>query len=339
VPAVDLDAYVAAHRATWDRLDQLSKRARRPRRLSGAEVDELVACYQATATHLSAIRSASPDPILVGRLSILVARGRAAVTGAHTPAWRDISTFFIVTFPVVVYRTRRWWGAVALASCAVGAAFAAWVATHPAVQASIATPDEIRQLVNRDFEDYYSSSPASDFAANVWTHNVFVAAGALILGVFLGLPTLWILFQNMSNVGVIAGFMAASGKLGLFFGLILPHGLLELTAVFIAGGAGLRIGWTIVDPGPRKRADALGEEGRAGITIALGLVAVLLVSGIIEAFVTPSGLPTWARVGIGVGVEIAFLTYVWVLGGRAARAGLTGDLDVGLRPDVAPVAA
>jgi uncharacterized membrane protein SpoIIM required for sporulation len=336
---MDLDAYVAAHRQTWDRLEALTRRARRPGRMSGQEIDELVACYQATATHLSAIRSASPDPILIGRLSSLVARGRAAVTGAHTPAWRDVARFVQVTFPVVVYRHRRWWVSVAVLSCAVAAMFAAWVATHPAVQTSIGTPDQIRQLVSRDFADYYSSSPASDFAANVWTHNVLVAAGALVLGIFLGLPTLYLLFTNVANVGVVAGLMAASGKLGLFFGLILPHGLLELTAVFIAAGAGLRLGWTLVDPGPRKRADALGAEGRSTITIALGLIGVLLISGVIEAFVTPSGLPTWARVGIGVIVELAFLTYVFVLGGRAARAGITGDLEEGLRPDVAPVSA
>jgi uncharacterized membrane protein SpoIIM required for sporulation len=166
-----------------------------------------------------------------------------------------------------------------------------------------------------------------------------VAAGALILGIFLGLPTLWMLFQNVANVGVIAGFMAANDKLGLFFGLIIPHGLLELTAVFIAGGTGLRIGWTLIDPGPRRRSDALGEEGRAAISIAMGLVVVLLVSGVIEAFVTPSGLPTWARIAVGVVVEVVFLAYVLVLGGRAARAGETGDLAVGLRPETAPVAA
>jgi uncharacterized membrane protein SpoIIM required for sporulation len=146
------------------------------------------------------------------------------------------------------------------------------------------------------------------------------------------------LFENAANVGVDAGFMAAGHKLGLFFGLILPHGLLELTAVFIAAGTGLRLGWTVIDPGPRRRADALAEEGRAALTVALGLVAVLLVSGVIEAFVTPSGLPTWARVGIGVVVEAAFLTYVAVVGGRAARAGESGDLAVGLRPDTVPVA-
>jgi hypothetical protein len=123
----------------------------------------------------------------------------------------------------------------------------------------------------------------------------------------------------------------------VFFGLISPHGLLELTAVFVAAGVGLRMGWSWVDPGPLPRSRALAASGREAITVALGLVVVLAVSGVIEAFVTPSPLPTWARVGIGVLAEAAFLTYVIRFGRRAVRAGETGDLDVGLREDVAPV--
>jgi uncharacterized membrane protein SpoIIM required for sporulation len=128
------------------------------------------------------------------------------------------------------------------------------------------------------------------------------------------------------------------GRLGVFFGLILPHGLLELTAVFVAAGAGLRLGWTVIDPGPRSRADALAQEGRAAAGMALGLSLVLLVSGVIEAFVTPSALPTWARIGIGCVAEALFLAYVFGLGRRAALAGETGDVAEDERGDVLPTA-
>ena len=120
--------------------------------------------------------------------------------------------------------------------------------------------------------------------------------------------------------------MAYAGKLDIFFGLITPHGLLELTAVFIAGGAGIRLGWQIIAPGPRPRSVALAEEGRSTLTIALGLVVVLLVSGVVEAFVTPSGLPTWARIALGATVWIGFLSYVTVFGRRADRVGDLGDV-------------
>ncbi len=150
---------------------------------------------------------------------------------------------------------------------------------------------------------------------------------------------LWVLFQNVLNLGVGIGLMGSAGRLDTFLGLLLPHGLLELTAVFVAAGTGLRLGWTVIDPGPRSRRTALAEEGRSALGMALGLAAVLLVSGAVEAFVTPSGLPTWARILIGVLVELAFLGYVYVLGRRAAGMGETGDIAVSDRSAEAPTAA
>ncbi|HSF26322.1 MAG TPA: stage II sporulation protein M [Actinomycetes bacterium] len=333
---MDVDAYVAAHRDEWTRLEAL---LRRGRRLTPAEVDEMVALYQRAATHLSAVRSASPDPALVTRLSALVARARAAVTGAPTPAWREVARFVVEVFPVTVYRARRWIVATAVGWLAVAAVVATWVATSPSVQQQIATPEEVRRLVEVDFEGYYSAHPAAAFAAQVWTNNAWIAAAALAFGVLLGLPVLWLLWQNAANVAVAAGLMAAHDRLGLFFGLITPHGLLELTAVFVAAGLGLRLGWTVIDPGGRPRSVALAAEGRTTLSAALGLVVVLAVSGAVEAFVTPSGLPTWARITIGALVWGLFVAYVAVLGRRGVAAGLTGDLRPVERGEVAPYVA
>jgi uncharacterized membrane protein SpoIIM required for sporulation len=332
---MDIDVFVAAHQAEWRRLEQLAVKARRPRRMSGAEVDELVAGYQRVATHLSIVQTRSPDPVLVAKLSRIVADARAAVAGTRSPAWRDFSRFFVVTFPLAVYRTRRWWIPTAVLSLGVAAGFGWWIAAHPDVQHGLLPARSVRELTGTDFAQYYHSAPAHDFATRVWTNNVVAAASALVGGVVFGLPTLYALFVNMLNVGVDGGYMVAAGKANVFFGLIAPHGILELTAVFVAAGAGLRLGWTLIDPGPRRRADALAEEARSTMTIALGLIVVLAVSGAIEAFVTPSGLSTWVRVGIGVVAETAFLGYVWMLGGRAAAAGLSADLDLALRGDVA----
>ncbi|MEU2227124.1 stage II sporulation protein M [Streptomyces sp. NPDC018347] len=335
---MDLDVFVSAHRAEWDRLDAL---LRRRRRLTGAEADELVALYQRTATHLSLIRSSAPDPRLTGRLSQLVARARSAVVGTRTASWRDVTHFLGRGFPAAVYRARHWWVPTALVSTAVAILLGWWIGTHPDVQSSIAAPARLRELTRPggEYETYYSSHPASAFAAQVWTNNAQAAAMCLVLGVFLGLPVLWILFQNMLNLGLGFGLMSSAGRLDTFLGLVLPHGLLELTAVFVAAGTGLRLGWTLVDPGPRPRRTALAEEGRAAVGMAIGLALVLFVSGAIEGFVTPSGLPTWARIGIGVVAELAFLAYVYVLGGRAARMGETGDLAATERSASVPTAA
>jgi uncharacterized membrane protein SpoIIM required for sporulation len=329
---VDIDAFVARHSGEWRRLEELVAR----RRLTGAEADELVSLYQRAATHLSLVRTRSPDPALVGRLSTLVARARSAVAGGSAPAWSEVRRFFMVTFPVSVFRSWPWWCGVATGFCMVAFGLMAWIAGHPELWSRIAAPAEIEQLVENDFADYYSEHPAQSFAFQVWTNNALVAAGTLVLGITI-LGALWILLQNAVNVGVIGGLMAGSGKTGEFFGLISPHGILEITAVFVAAGAGLRLGWAWIDPGPLPRARALAQAGREAITVAVGLVVVLAVTGVIEAFVTPSPLPTVARVGIGVLAEAAFLGYVLVYGRRAARAGETGDLGLGQREDVVPV--
>jgi uncharacterized membrane protein SpoIIM required for sporulation len=320
---VDVDAFVLAHRATWDRLESLVKHRRR---LSGREIDEMVDLYQRVSTHLSIVRSASSDSALVGRLSSLVARARSAVTGEHAPLWSEFARFWTVSFPVVAYRAWRWWLATAVAFLAVTAVIAFWVAGNPEVQAAAATPAEIDQLTNHDFASYYSEHPAGSFALGVWVNNSLVAAQCIASAVLLGIPIPRVLFENAANTGLIAGLMFDKGKGDVFLGLISPHGLLELTAVFLAAAVGMRLGWTVISPGNRPRVQALAEQGRAVVAVAVGLVAVLLVSGLIEALVTPSSLPTFVRIGIGVLAEAAFLAYIIHFGRKAVAAGESGDL-------------
>src|SRR4030095_11230443 len=118
--------------------------------------------------------------------------------------------------------------------------------------------------VNHDFEAYYSSAPAAQFASQVFSNNVLVAFQAFALGILFCVGTLFVLVQNGANLGLAAGLFAAVGQRPKCWGLILPHGLLELTSVFVAGGAGLRLGWTLIDPGDPPRALGLAAEGRRG---------------------------------------------------------------------------
>ena len=332
---MDVEAFVSIHQPQWDRLAHL---VRHQRRLTGAEADELVSLYQRVGTHLSALRASGADPLTIGRLSGLIADARGAVTGAQAPVWRDISRYFLVSFPAALYASRRWWLCIGLAFYLV-AAWIAWrVIVHPEVLSSVATPGQIQQLVDEDFANYYSENPAQDFALQVWTNNARLAAAVLALGVVL-VPSVLILWSNATNLGLTAGIMIGHDKSDVFFGLITPHGLLELTAVFVAAAAGLRLGWAWIAPGPRTRIQALAQTGRATIGMAIGITVVLLISGLIEAMVTPAPAPTWLRVGIGVAAEIAFLAYVWTLGRRAVRAGEYGDVEVADRGASAPVSA
>jgi uncharacterized membrane protein SpoIIM required for sporulation len=328
---VDVDAFVLAHRPTWNRLEQLVKRRRR---LSGAEVDELVDLYQRVSTHLSMVRSASNDAVLIGRLSGLVAQARSVVTGAHAPLWREFVRFWTVSFPVVAYRSWRWWLGTAVAFFFVSALIAVWISGSPEVQASLKTPSEIEQLVNNDFAAYYSENPAGSFWLQVWVNNFWVSAQCIASAVLLGIPIPYVLFMNAANLGASAAFMFDAGKADVFLGLLTPHGLIELTAVFLASAVGMQLGWSVVSPGNRPRGQVLAERARAVVAVAVGLLVVLSVAGLIEAFVTPSPLPTAVRIGIGVTAEIAFLAYIFHFGRKAVRAGETGDVDDA--PDLVP---
>lgn len=325
---MDLDAYVMANSASWRRLEELT----RQRRLTGAESDELVECYQRVATHLSVVRTSAPDAEIVAFLSSLLARARNRSIGTRVASWKGVSRFFVARFPAALYRLRWWWIGCLIISVVLTAVMMWWLLDNPNVEQSMMSPGQIDDLVNHDFEDYYSESAASAFAARVWINNAWVAALCLALGV-LGFPVVILLFNNILNLAIIGSIMIRHGHGGHFWGLILPHGLLELTAVFVAGGVGLRLFWSWIEPGQLSRSKSLAHEGRTVGTMALGLVAVLFVSGMIEAFVTPSPLPTWARVGIGILAEVLFFAYVFGPGRTAYLRGETGDIDDRLLED------
>src|SRR5437868_956449 len=324
---MDVDTFLATNQTSWDRLSSLVGRAsRNVGRLTPDEIEEMVALYQRTATHLSYARTTYRDPALTAILSSLVARAGAVVYGSRPRTLRALGRFFAITFPAAVWYSRRFVAVSAALFLVPAFAIGLWIATSPrAVEAT--GPRAVREAyVNQDFEQYYKSAPASEFASQVFTNNVQVSIYAFAAGVAFCVLTAFILVLNGAHVGIAAGLFAAVGQQPKFWGLILPHGLLELTAVFIAGGAGLRLGWTLIDPGDRTRRAALAEEGRRALAIVAGLVLVFAVAGTIEGFVTGSSLPTWARVGIGVLGEAVLLSWLYVRGRAAARLGLTGAL-------------
>jgi uncharacterized membrane protein SpoIIM required for sporulation len=200
------------------------------------------------------------------------------------------------------------------------------------------TEGEIDELVNSGFAGYYTEYQPQNFALRVWTNNAFLAAQCLAGGVLV-LPVVYVLAVNALSLGLVGGIMIGNDRADVFFGLITPHGLLELTAVFVAAGFGLRIGWAWIAPGPfRTRGRALGQTAREGMLVALGLVLVLFVSGLIEAFVTPSALPTALRIAIGVAALVGFLGYVFLAGIKASQDGATADVDAESREADVPLA-
>ncbi len=290
------------------------------------EVDELVADYQRASAHLSYARAAYGDPGLTARLTRIVAEANGVIYGSRPRTFSAIGTFFAVTFPAACWHGRRFLLVATLCLVVPAVTVGAWIGTSDAAL-DAAAPDAVREAyLEEDFEAYYSSEPAAQFATEVTVNNIQVSLLAFAAGIFLCLGATYILVLNGANLGVAAGLFVAAGEAPKFFGLILPHGLLELTAVAMAGGAGIQMGWALIAPGDRTRVDAVAEEGRRSVVIVLGLVVAFITAGAIEGFVTGSGLSTALRVGIGVTVEAAFLLYLVTQGRRAATVGETGLL-------------
>lgn len=318
---MDSDAFLAVHRPQWDRLQELT----RSRTLDADGIDELLALYQETSTHLSTIRSTNPDPALISRLSLLVHRARLRITGARTPLWKHARTFFWEDLPAALYGA-RWAVALATGIFLLTAVVTGLYVGLDATARELVIPEaQQRMLVQRDFVAYYFQGEASGFAAQVWTNNAWITVQAVVFGVTGVWPVL-MLVQNGLNVGLSAGVMGAHGGLGTFFVYLLPHGLLEITAVLVGAGAGLRTFWAWVRPGPVPRRWALSRSARALVTVAIGLVPVLLVAGFLEGFVTPSSLPPAVRIALGAAAWLAFLGFMLGRGRQAHRAGITGDL-------------
>jgi len=319
---MDLDALAAARRAEWDRLDELG----RSRSLSGAEADELIDRYQSAASDLSAIRTTAGRVAWADRLSVQLSRARMRFTGAAPNPLARASVFFVAQLPAALYRVRWWTVWVAVAFTAIAVAYALWAASSPELMAALGSDSDLARYSKEDFVQYYSEYSGTSFTSLVWTNNAWIAAQCIAFGI-LGVVTPAILFSNAQGLGITAAVMHAYDRLDVFFIYISPHGLLELTAIFVAGATGMRIFWAWIAPGPRTRGAALAAEGRAMFTIVIGLALALLVSGVIEGFVTRQDWPWPVKTGIGALALAGFLSVQWGLGRRAARAGETGDLE------------
>ena len=323
---VDVDQFIRRNQPTWEHLNESVKRVssrRKKNRLSGPELDDVIHTYQRVSSHLSYSRTWYGDAPVTARLTDLVGKARAAIYGPGERSGNAFAAFFTKDFPSAVWRARKFIAIAAVVLLAPAIYVGVWM-TFSDAALDAAAPSALREsYVQQDFADYYSSQPAAQFSTKVLVNNIQVSFLAYALGVFAGIGTVVVLIANGLGVGQAGGLFHAAGEAPRFWGLILPHGLLELTAVCVAGGAGLQLGWAMISPGDRSRSAAVADEGRRSVPIVIGLVLVFITAGLIEGFVTPSALPTWTRVGIGILVEGAFLLYAFGLGRRIEAESLT----------------
>lgn len=317
---MDADALSDARRGEWDRLHELSRQ-----RLDGDGVDELIVRYRAASADLAELKTSVGDSPQGAYVSSVLAKARMRLTGTSDNILAQVGRFFTDQLPAALYRLRWTTLVVALVFIAITVGVAAWISSDPALVATLGSADFLNQYAEEDFTAYYTENPAAVFAGMVWTNNAWIAAQCVLFGV-TGIWPVYVIAQNAFGLGVSGAVMATHDRLDVMVLYILPHGMLEMTSIFVAAAAGLHIFWAWVAPGHRTRATALAQEGRALATVAIGLVFALFLSGLVEGFVTGWSLPWPIKIGIGAAALGVFLVYMLLVGRRAHQRGERGDL-------------
>lgn len=332
--AADINQFLLRRQENWRRLEALLQQVeeRGLQQLTPAEVREFGTLYRRTSSDLVTARAKTANAEILEYLNDLVARAYAQVYRARRFRPRDIITFFVVDFPRLI---RHSWKYIALASALfIVATVFGWELNRrdPAGSFYMLPPEFVKGIPQ--MRDHWRSATGHSADLNemsftstwIMTHNIGIGLLAFAGGIFLGLPTLWAMLQNGMMLGILGEAMSKPETALVFWSLILPHGVFELSAIAIMGAAGFMIAGALLAPGKRSRRDALVERGRLAVLLALGGAGMLVVAGLIEGFITPPAfIPPWAKLAFAAMTLIAEVAY-FSLAGRGPEPGLLRNL-------------
>ena len=317
--------FVAQRRDGWEQLDALLERVERRglARLEPAAVDALAFGYRALTSDLAMARAREYDAAVCEYLNRLTARAHAVVYAAGSRSgWSRTIAFFTTAFPREVRRSWQAIGLCVLLTLVSGTiAYTATVADPANAYAFV--PASGVPLVDRSLHDSnfgFDRAFAPAMSALIITNNIKVSVIAFAGGATAGIVTLFIIGFNGLDVGTIAALFAQRGFGYDFWATIAPHGVIELSVIQIAGGAGLVLAAGIVKPGRIRRAEAFAANARRAGTLVLGVAALLVVAGTIEGFVSPQRLSPEVRLAIGALTGVALALYLG-FGGRSRPKG------------------
>lgn len=313
VTGLDAQRFIAQRSASWNRLEDVLRQVERKgiASLSLPAARELATLYRIASGDLIRARTEQANASVVDYLNDIVGRAYAIVHGGPARADRRLIEFFARGFPRLF---RREWRAVALAGAilALGAsAGAVFVATDPhSLGALVPEGHDARAPRERVAEEEQSggthgAGSAAAFSGWLFTHNIQVTFLVFTLGLTFGAGTLAVLFFNGVPLGALATQYHQDGLDTFFWAWILPHGIPELTAVAVAGGAGLILARGLWLPGRRRRRDALIAEARTAATLVIGATPILVGAGLIEGTVSQIHEPT-----LPYAVKLAFAALV-----------------------------
>ena len=316
---MNLEAFTAGRRPRWAELEARTATlaGSRLRGLRASDVERFAILYRRTASDLAIARRDFPDQPVTEYLNSLCGRAHVLLNRGSPPRLRNALRYFATGAPRA-FRANSGYFLASLALLLAGT-LAGWLAYD-------LRPDLHGLLVpNSLFAEMAQGSPGIGVpqpflaAPSIFLHNIEVAVIVFILGICAGLPTAFLILLQGWSLGTLGAAVHAGGYDYAFWSLIAAHGVLEMSIFVTAGAVGLRLGDALLRPGMLRRADALARAGREVLGLGLAVILLLVVSGTLEAFVSPSGIPSGLKIAIGLCVGAGF--YSWLLlAGRERRA-------------------
>jgi len=327
---LNIDEFVRERKADWQKLEAVAGKLR-PGALASLSRDELWTLgrlYTAAVSDLSVLRSsklaADPENEVIDYLNGLVTRIHGMIYRKPAFHWASVRHFLTAGFPETFRNTLSYTlASVSIFLLFVGGGFFLGVSEPGFVE--LLVPEHIIAKVEKGdvwFDHLHAVAPQA--SSLLMTHNISVTFLVVAAGITFGVGTVYLLALNGLLLGAVAALCFNYGLSLRFWSFVLPHGSLELSAVCIAGAAGLVLGHALVEPGPYHRSEYLSVRGKLSGRLALGCIPLLVIAGIIEAFFSPSSLPAWMKL-VFAGISFSALNGWLFLGGKRAHSGQPSD--------------
>ena len=327
---MELPAFVELKRPKWASLESLLDRAERGglKTLTLDEAKSLSRLYRGASSDLLWVRAQGANADVSEFLNDLVGRAYALTYPGKRARWSDVRQFLLNVFPDTMWREWRMFAASMLLF--FGGAGFGWVGmlVDPQAAPYLVPGDHLKlDPIERAKKEANSEGHGADeqaaFVSFLFTHNISVAILAFALGLTVGVGTVILMFTNGVMLGALAWVYASKGMAGWFWAWILPHGIPEITAIGIAGAAGLILARGIVAPKGLARRAALRVEAKTAMVLLIGTLALFVLAGCIEGTISqihPPALSVEFKVGFALVVGAAVYAYLFsaVLRQRAA---------------------
>lgn len=314
-----LDKFINQRKSNWQRLEDLLGLLETAslRGMNRQEVRELGQLYRRAASDLAIARAESRDPKLVNYLNSLVTRAHGKIYRADNQGWGIVSNFFTTEFPRA-FRSNFNFIAVAIVSF-FAAAVVGFVATWQNLDfGEFVYLDGIRQNVISNNQWWLGLNEEGNQvgAAFIMQNNIRVTFQAFAMGAFFGIGAIYDMLFEGARFGSV---FAICYKLKPDFGnalasFVVGHGIIELSCIYFCGGAGMRIGYSILVPGDLSRAQAIKLSGLEAVKIVVGAAFLLVIAGTIEGFISPAPIHPAFKIGVGVLSGVAMYSYLFFAG-------------------------